>query len=422
TAYDNGIVNFTITDGATAWAVSDTIEFVATQNMGETKPYEVMSERTTCRTIAQSNGEANYIPYKLNDHYLVPGKFPEEKGIRTNGAQFVSDHPGISGDLSSEALWDATPSVYSVSFWFKHVTGICSNHYVAPVASSSILSGRVFTAAPVSLAKQGQTLTMGYNQIALYSTYRNNSTQYSTEIDVRSLGTDCMVSGEWRFYTVTNSGTTTKVYIDGVLLNTWTDADYANVHRPVFAVLFGSTYYHPYYPGSHSGGEDYFEENTEFSYGFVGSISEFIVWNKELNQTEIDVQFSASASTPATHPDIFWKLQFSNEIKRKFTLQNDTSRGFSNILSFGYAEADKASLSQTNCSLLVEVNTQPIATTIDMGDGDVVYEDHFAYTDRIYSVEKSGRDKKRMYAGLRGISGGISKFWFIADEDRVIVS
>ncbi|MEA1999754.1 MAG: hypothetical protein U9N61_10610, partial [Euryarchaeota archaeon] len=407
---------------ATAWAVSDTIEFVATQNMGETKPYEVMGERTTCRTIAQSNGEANYIPYKLNGHYLVPGKFPEEKGIRTNGTQFINDHPGISGDYSSEALWDAAPSAHSISFWFKHVTGFCNTSYNDTVASSPAPSGRVFTAAPFSLTKQGQTLAMGYNKIALFSTYRNTGNTYSTTIDSRSLGTNYMLSDEWRFYTVTNSGTTTKVYIDGVLINTWTDPNYANVHRPVFSALFGGTYYRVHFPGSYPAGEDYFEESTELDHGFVGNISEFIVWNKELSQTEIDAQFSASASTPATHLDIFWKLQFNNEIKRKFTLQNDTSRGFSNILSFGYEEADKTSLSQTNCSLLVEVNTQPIVTTINMEDGDVVYEDNFTSTTSTYYVEKSGRDKKRMYAGLRGIAGGINKFWFIADEDRVIVS
>jgi hypothetical protein len=118
-AYDNGIVSFTITDGGTAWAISDSFTFNVTQKMG-TWAWDI----NRWDTDWDGNGE-----YELM--LKGPGSTQQDEifcGIKTRSGAVNQVYNwqigGFTGFISGEP-WDNMPGVWNATSWYRQGPQIC---------------------------------------------------------------------------------------------------------------------------------------------------------------------------------------------------------------------------------------------------------------------------------------------------------
>lgn len=84
TAYDNGIINLTVTDGATAWAVGDTITLEIVRDIAE---YKLLTSASVVQVdftgdvvgcdYALKGNIAKYPTYTMHTHSLTAGEIAE---------------------------------------------------------------------------------------------------------------------------------------------------------------------------------------------------------------------------------------------------------------------------------------------------------------------------------------------------------
>ena len=427
TPYSNAIISFTITDGATAWIAGDTITFNVVSNMGVTKPYRIIDKTITTRTIRQSNDGSQFIPWQFEQHTLVPGKFPEEKGLNVTGTLMLNNNPAMTDDTITDAAWDSGLGVYSISLWSQHTTSLWYQYYsntCYELGGVSMLW--VSPHGTVSTGRTGCSWASGYNMVKASVNTNWDYAAGGYDIGEYTPSVARMLSGKWQLFTLTVSATTYTMYIDDTPVFTL-PVDATDKTKAFISRLFGSSQdmvddRQNNYPA----GLDYFKTglNTQ---GFFGAISDFCVWNKELSQAEVTALLGSTAAVDAGHVDLLWKLQFVDEITKNLVIQNDSTRGFSSIFRIGYDEAHSidCAVAQVNPSLGVEVFPHPYmyttgASTTGM---DVTKRcgDNTTSTNN-FGDEFISRDAKRIYGALRGIVGAIEKYWIVADEDRIIIS
>ena len=420
TPYDNGIVAFTITDGATAWIATDAITFDLVSNMGVTEPYKKKMHQNTCRRIIQSNDGTEFVPYDIQAHSIVEGKFPEEKGLRVQGASMRSNNPSITdGQYITSAAWGAGLSSYSVSVWVQNVNKFShSGATTSPDAYSSV-QGRLCVGPEVdgeTYGKSGIYIANTHSNID-FGKARTVSTFRHLVYQAALTGSEWL-SSSWHLLTMTITPTAYKVYIDGAFVGEET-VNHLNYTRSHISALFSS-----FYARSNVitvQGADFHKTAPIASYGFQGVIADFCMWNKELSAGEITTLYGSSAAVSTGNIDLLWKLQFVEETPKNIIYQNDSTRGYNTVVGIGYNEEVGYTTSGDKPSIFFE--NYPLPYTPQLGTEDNFdsttrgYDSGTTYGDRYIS-----RDSMRMYGAVRNYNEAIEKFWFTANEDRIMIA
>jgi hypothetical protein len=214
-------------------------------------------------------GSGMEYPYSSNIKALLPSasdSFGTNHGTLTNGCTFTTGKIGqaFSFDGINDMVTLTNNSLningdFSASAWVKYTIGS---------GIKTILSNNALLTSPTR--QYGWGVYLNSNNI-LFQTYDGTSTVGSLSYAAT------LTSGTWYHITVTKSGTTKRIYLNGVEVANASvnNITYTATHRPTI------------------GGQRY--DATGMEYFSVSPIDAVNVWNKELTSTEVTELYNSGA-------------------------------------------------------------------------------------------------------------------------------
>jgi len=388
-AYDNGIISFTITDGATDWVATDTITFDVVRNMGTEQLYEAIRTKSGQPTamIKTNNSETFSWSTSGSGTFPIYGTFRTcEDPFGTNtGMSFIQSTltlstPDWSGDAWTEDSWDSLPASWSVTCWIKNLNA--DTNSLAPIFTGT---------TDFSGSKQVLEVVGSNNEL----TVNGNSAAAS------------LYSNVWQLISVTCNGTTIKAYLNDTEILSFASSTIKPLIRE-----FG-TYTHETYIASRW---------TDFVSHLFAKVSDFCVWSKELTLGDIGDLYIAGNSVDSSDIDLIWKLEVDpGSIMNGTTYSSLTDNGVSQTLKLNYiANGDSSTIECTtvpNYGIPSNFNTYDDIYLI-YSDVSGTYNDKRCHGVHYYTNELAETN----YLAAASSGQPIEKFWFMADNNRIIIN
>lgn len=430
-AYDNGIIAFTITDGASAWQVNDTITFTMYQNMGTETPYDVLEETYVPYKIAQSVG-FDFKNMQQDRLVLVPGKYPDTYALKNMGTVLRNTDPQITSELGgiSESRWDSLPSEWSISFWTQNTMSYNPGILASPYSpwSHYARGNPIFIGGSYNGYKTAPTIGLGCNKIDVATTLRPGTSDLADILATAALTNDEMISHNWVLFTITCDGTTLRVYKDDAQIAT-SSSSYVPYMRPFIFDLLGATYDLDNTAAADLriwGGSYYYYNSMKRRRQMYTTLFDFCVWNKELSLAEVGTLYNATEAVDVNDSRLLWKLTLSNIGLRRFAIRNVADNGTDSIFTFTYDDGygqdhEQASLKigcnpyyQLSDDLLNEHNMEFYTYAANYNPTNVSAQ-HWSW----YLLQPK---EQYVFTALRKINQSIEKYWFVANNNRIIIT
>lgn len=381
-AYDNGIISFTITDGTADWAVSDVITFDVIRNMGTETLYEIT--RNAIGSPISYTKTNNNETWDVDVRDTTNGKlrscddpFGTKTGMHFINASIWVDSPDWSGSAWTEDSWDSLPTSWSVSVWVKDL------------------------------------LSYGNPTIALFSGWEDFSVDKQV-LNVTGTETTLIVNGNsyaadlrsnvWQLVTITADGANITTYLNDTQIG-----QFANTTiKPLIAAFGPEDFYHYAYSG-------YW---TDRHCMLVGKLADFVVWNSTLTLTDVQDIYNNALAIDKDLVEVIWKLEVNpGSVTNGTTYRHTTSNGGSQQLKVEYLpDGDNSTLVCTTSPNYMSPIGGYSMEDYTIGIHLATYTQYFPITYYLNDLEHSNN------LAIGGVTQTIPKFWFVASDDRIIIS